>query len=720
MHLSFVLDLTLSDTESEGTPDKPKSRPLKWSIAPFTKRIKNLTKEIVKEGETCTPLTKNMLTQANKLITFLSQEENIVQEGLFRRSGKLTRQQELKASLVKNDPVDLSCYSVHDIATVLKGMLAELPEPLLTETYYPAYSQIAELCCGSPTTGLSPPVKARILRSLQLLCLLLPRENRWLLKNLLSLLHSTAGHEDSNRMSPQNLATLFTPHLLCSRKLSAEGFHSTAQTLSCVVVFMINESEEIFGIPEVLATDIHAYWENKEKNTFLERSISEAKTVFSFTDRALSLKEDAVNPTETALAQLYAHIQGLPDSSHKKRLIKQFNKENGNGTPRTKSLGVTIKKNIFSKNSKTKGLPDFSRLKNDSLPPPNNILSPKAKIARTPLATKLRLNLAGGCSDGKKSSSSSLDMPATENSDSLSMSESSHAESSEEADQLESFPNGPDIFETPSRHFIRGVTPAVDVLTSTPSLCATSAVTPIGPPDDMSPITRSAQRMPKAMQEAMITPRSRKPVVALSGSNLCQPSGNSVWTAKELSWGQCPSEILEKDVNLQSRFVQDTMAAPQSRGLVAVSNGPEPCRRNNLTWIPSQAISYGRVEKENVTNEKKTETSALEDDEEDPLTSPFRDYLFSRSVLTTSPVDLSFSSRTGDFDPSTSGDDTGARLSDSLLYILDGGSPTSLRNSASRLKRSRDHSQDETSRGGKRSGFDSSGLGCDAITETSL
>lgn len=75
----------------------------------------------------------------------------------------------------------------------------------------------------------------------------------------------------------------------------------------------------------------------------LERSISEAKTVFSFTDRALSLKEDAVNPTETALAQLYAHIQGLPDSSHKKRLIKQFNKENGNGTPRTKSLGVTIK-----------------------------------------------------------------------------------------------------------------------------------------------------------------------------------------------------------------------------------------------------------------------------------------------------------------------------------------------------------------------------------------
>jgi hypothetical protein len=65
--------------------------------------------------------------------------------------------------------------------------------------------------------------------------------------------------------------------------------------------------------------------------------------VFTFVDRERTAQENTVNPTETALAQLYAHIQGLPESSKKKRLIKQFNKENGHGTPRTKTLGDSIK-----------------------------------------------------------------------------------------------------------------------------------------------------------------------------------------------------------------------------------------------------------------------------------------------------------------------------------------------------------------------------------------
>lgn len=57
-------------------------------------------------------------------------------------------------------------------------------------------------------------------------------------------------------------------------------------------------------------------------------------TVFSFVDRARTAQENTLNPTEEALAQLYAHIQSMPESSKKRRLVKQFNKENGQGTPR--------------------------------------------------------------------------------------------------------------------------------------------------------------------------------------------------------------------------------------------------------------------------------------------------------------------------------------------------------------------------------------------------
>ncbi|XP_073997399.1 rho GTPase activating protein at 54D isoform X2 [Rhodnius prolixus] len=358
MHLSFVLDLHTEETD--GPPEKGRGRQLKWGFVPFSKKIRGPAKDTV-DG---IPLTKEVISQIYILINFLTKEENLTQEGIFRRSGKMTRQQELKLLLTQGRMLNLEegQYSVHDVASVLKSFLAELPEPVLTEAYYPAYCQIAELCQGEKGS------KGRILRSLQLLLLLLPYENRRLLKTLLRLLHLTTSHVATNRMSAQNLATLFTPHLICPRKLSPEVFHSTAQNLSCIVAFMITEGVSVFEVPKELSTDIKAYWDRRRltPNHFLERSISEstaANTVFSFVDRERTAQENVTNPTETALAQLYAHIQSLPESHKKKRLIKQFNKENGQGTPRTKSIGDSIKKHIFCKNVKVKSLHEIAQLK---------------------------------------------------------------------------------------------------------------------------------------------------------------------------------------------------------------------------------------------------------------------------------------------------------------------------------------------------------------------
>jgi hypothetical protein len=68
------------------------------------------------------------------------------------------------------------------------------------------------------------------------------------------------------------------------------------------------------------------------------------------------------------------------------------------------------------------------------------------------------------------------------------------------------------------------------------------------------------------------------------------------------------------------------------------------------------------------------------DSDSGSLTSTFRSYLLNRSVLTASPVDLSFSSRTGDFDTSESNNEKmileREMLSSSLLYCLDGNHPT--------------------------------------------
>jgi len=67
----------------------------------------------------------------------------MIQEGIFRKTGSLKRQMELKTSLNKSDPVNFDSYSIHDCACVLKNLIAELPEPLVTDVYYPLCHQIS-------------------------------------------------------------------------------------------------------------------------------------------------------------------------------------------------------------------------------------------------------------------------------------------------------------------------------------------------------------------------------------------------------------------------------------------------------------------------------------------------------------------------------------------------------------------------------------------------
>nr|XP_012147067.1 PREDICTED: protein PF14_0175 isoform X1 [Megachile rotundata]XP_012147068.1 PREDICTED: protein PF14_0175 isoform X1 [Megachile rotundata]XP_012147069.1 PREDICTED: protein PF14_0175 isoform X1 [Megachile rotundata] len=355
MHLSFELDL---NTEDDCINEKTKLK--KWGLLSFSKKPKSTIN--LQKGMEGASLSEDGINHMKQLIDYLSKEQNIIQEGIFRRTGKLTRQQDLKTSLYQGVPLNLNDgqYSVHDCASVLKGFLAELPEPLLSDLHYPAHCQIAELC-SSEVNGND----ARLLRSLQLLLLLLPSVNRILLKYVLNLLNKTASFECSNKMNCDTLATLFTPHLMCPRKLSPEALHINSQNLSCLVAFMIKKGNELFEIPPKLATDIRAYWVEQErkllspKKVDLNESVPDttgtAHTVFSFVDHKLTAKANSTQDTQAALAQLYAHIQAMPESAKKRRLVKQFNKENGQGTPRqvkhfrTKSLGDSIKKHIFQK-----------------------------------------------------------------------------------------------------------------------------------------------------------------------------------------------------------------------------------------------------------------------------------------------------------------------------------------------------------------------------------
>ena len=75
----------------------------------------------------------------------------IIQEGIFRRNGKVKQQQELVHFVKDKELSDIAAllesnaYSVHEVATVLKNLLAEMPEPLLVESYYPFHCSLASM-----------------------------------------------------------------------------------------------------------------------------------------------------------------------------------------------------------------------------------------------------------------------------------------------------------------------------------------------------------------------------------------------------------------------------------------------------------------------------------------------------------------------------------------------------------------------------------------------
>lgn len=156
------------------------------------------------------------------------------------------------------------------------------------------------------------------------------------------MLSKTIKFVASNKMSASSLATLFTPHLICPKKLTPEALHQISQQMSGVISFMITKGTDLFGIPPNLAIDIRAYFVKEQQKALSPRdphvldesvtSDSIANTVYTFVDKERTAQACVSgNPTDTALAQLYAHIQTLPESSKKRKLIKQFNKENGQG-----------------------------------------------------------------------------------------------------------------------------------------------------------------------------------------------------------------------------------------------------------------------------------------------------------------------------------------------------------------------------------------------------
>ncbi|WAQ97110.1 RHG19-like protein [Mya arenaria] len=350
---------------------------------------KNATTILSKKKErsaSSTALSKELVYAMSKFVDYLSQSENLKTEGIFRKTGNVARQRLLKGLVLGNTGdfnLNDNTFSPHDVATVLKQILSEMPDPLLTHKHYEAHLKIADMTKLCVSEQQKKHALEKQIKSLQMLMLLLPQENAAFLETLLKLLHRTASCPE-NKMTATSLGVVFAPSIVCPRKLSAEGLQSASGTLSNAVTLMIENTDSIFKVPREIAADVANFWQERE-NPSMEllaaqdcneedraniqkaknRSSSAVNTVYMFAERKSPEEYKCAQDTKTVLSQLIAHVHSA------KKLLKPLNrvgnvqKSNKKGNhSRSRSFGESIKKHLpLLSNVKLHNLRDDEELK---------------------------------------------------------------------------------------------------------------------------------------------------------------------------------------------------------------------------------------------------------------------------------------------------------------------------------------------------------------------
>lgn len=145
-----------------------------------------------------------------ELVRYL-EEKGLREEGILRVPGNTGR-----VKIIREEMEEKFCEGTfswkdrrpHDCATLLKQFLRELPFPLLTHEYQPAFAAVESI-----------PDRKQQLQALNLLILLLPPIHRDCLKILVHFLSRVVHHEKHNKMGLNSVAMIMAPNLfLCADK----------------------------------------------------------------------------------------------------------------------------------------------------------------------------------------------------------------------------------------------------------------------------------------------------------------------------------------------------------------------------------------------------------------------------------------------------------------------------------------------------------------------
>ncbi|XP_030841554.1 rho GTPase-activating protein 19 isoform X2 [Strongylocentrotus purpuratus] len=348
IELSHVLDFSGTDGLGQVLMGKVDNRQGKTIIRKFTRHKKKAAALQPQLSVFGAPLNEEGYCKARQLIDYLKDYVHV--EGLFRIPGNSSRQSRLKDLLSMGRTVDLesSEFTPHDAACVLKTFLSELPEPLLTDKHYEAHIQAAELTYKLEILPHQTPEMLGRLRAtrttsqvgaLRYLFLMLQPCTYKLLRDVMELLHTVAANEETNKMNASSLGILFAPHVLWPRFLTTNDLRdqSYINKLNYAVEFMISYTTSIFKVPDSMLQKCALFVKNggklpedeEEKINHRQRAQSDdelecvRRLPISQPETGSVTTHSTQDFTQNALAQLYADVQSMPESSKKRKLMKQ-------------------------------------------------------------------------------------------------------------------------------------------------------------------------------------------------------------------------------------------------------------------------------------------------------------------------------------------------------------------------------------------------------------
>ncbi|KAL3864167.1 hypothetical protein ACJMK2_005873 [Sinanodonta woodiana] len=335
LHMSILLDRSVKELEELfGESSSKRKTPIKKKVLTLFSKKKESPPQMGNRFP-----TQEQVAQIHQLSEFLQRPENIRTEGLFRITGNLARQRLLKewVNSGSNLRLDDGLFSPHDCANVLKSCVADLPEPLLKKKNFAAYLQIVDMSKNVKQGDNGLNVQDQQIKALQLMFLLIPRENAILLECVLDLLHKVSNVPE-NRMSANSLGMVFAPGLICPKELTSLEFHSLSPVFTKAVSLMIASQPFLFKIPRELAVDVGTFWEEMEEpfsNVFSQESVPQHKQLHLSVqktkhDSANALKQfkeikcETSQEAQEAQQQTYSLRQATSQFSNKKKFIKQI------------------------------------------------------------------------------------------------------------------------------------------------------------------------------------------------------------------------------------------------------------------------------------------------------------------------------------------------------------------------------------------------------------